>query len=50
MEMNRTSELGSSGKIIHQGDDLRSLELNSDGQLEMGNNFTVSLNFETKRL
>ena len=50
MEMNRTSELGSSGKIIHQGDDLRSLELNSEGQLEMGNNFTVSLNFATKRL
>ena len=31
--MNDTGELGlgSSGKIVHQGDDLRSLDLGSDG-------------------
>jgi len=36
--MNRTSELGSSGKIIHQGDDLGELELGSDGLASAGNN------------
>lgn len=30
LDLNRTSELGSSGKIIHQGDDLTSLELGSE--------------------
>ena len=40
--LNRTDELdmgmGSSGKIIHQGDDLRSLEMGSDGMIEPANN------------
>ena len=46
MGNNRTSELelGSSGKIIHHGDDLRSLEMASDGMLSANNgSFRVSL-------
>ena len=48
--LNRTSELGlgSSGKIIHQGDDLRSLEVGSDGIIDHPDNSSfgaVSLNY-----
>mmetsp|Transcript_27190 Transcript_27190/g.31889 ORF Transcript_27190/g.31889 Transcript_27190/m.31889 type:complete len:126 (-) Transcript_27190:571-948(-) len=38
IELNRTSELGSSGKVIHQGDDLRELEMGSEGLMEAENN------------
>ena len=53
-ENNRTSELGlpkslgSSGKVIHNAtDDLRSLDMGSDGLIEPADNtFRVSLNFD----
>ena len=51
MGLNRTSELDSSGKIVHQGDDLRSLEMGSDGMIEGANDsFRVSiLNFSFRK-
>ena len=43
LDLNRTSELGDSGKVIHQGDDLRGLELGSDGAMEgASNSYRVS--------